>query len=136
MPSYFSQFLSRTKVWTLVSLLVIVPTGFYAKFYSGPAAPWVNNSLSGVFYEIFWCLLVFLFVEANPWLIATGVFIVTGLLEVLQLSEHPFLEFVRSFFLGRVLIGTSFVWSDFAYYVIGSALGWLWLRLLRYTKQS
>jgi hypothetical protein len=127
---------SRAKIWTLVSLSVIVPIGFYAKFYSGPAASWVNSSLSGVFYEIFWCLLVFLFVEANPGLIATGVFIVTSLLEVLQLSEHPFLEFVRSFFLGQVLIGTSFVWSDFAYYVIGSALGWLWLRLLRNTKQS
>jgi hypothetical protein len=43
-------------------LLVTIPVGVYTKFYQGPAADWVNNSLGGVFYEIFWCLLVFLVV--------------------------------------------------------------------------
>jgi hypothetical protein len=120
----------KTKLWTLVSLLVIVPLGFYTKFYTGLVAGWVNNSLSGVFYVIFWCLLVFLLVPAPAWLIATGVFVVTSLLEILQLSHHPVLEFIRGFFLGRVLIGTVFVWSDFVYYAFGCLLGWLWLRYL------
>lgn len=122
--------MDKTKLWTLVSLLIIVPLGFYAKFYTGPAASWVNNSLSGVFYVIFWCLLIFLFIPVPPWLIATGVFVVTSLLEILQLSHHPVLEFIRRFFLGRVLIGTVFVWSDFIYYAVGCLLGWLWLRCL------
>jgi len=122
--------LGQTRQWTLISLVIIVPLGFYSKFYTGPAASWVNNSLSDVFYVIFWCLLVFLLFPARPGLIAAGVFGVTGLLEVLQLVHHPILEFIRSFFLGRVLIGTDFVWSDFVYYAFGCVLGWLWLRTL------
>jgi hypothetical protein len=34
---------------TMVSLAVIVPVGFYSKFYRGPGAHWVNDSLDGVF---------------------------------------------------------------------------------------
>ncbi len=56
-------------LWTVASLLIIVPLGLYSKFYSGPAANWVNNSLGGVFYEVFWCLLIFLFAD-KPWVIA------------------------------------------------------------------
>ena len=122
--------MDKTKLWALVSLLIIVLLGFYAKFYTGPAASWVNNSLSGVFYVIFWCLLIFLFIPAKSGLVAIGVFVVTSLLEILQLCHHPVLEFIRGFFLGRVLIGTVFVWSDFVYYAVGCLLGWLWLRYL------
>jgi hypothetical protein len=117
-------------------LLVIVPLGFYSKFYSGPAAVWVKNCLSGVFYVIFWCLLILLFIPAKPGLVAIVVFVVTSLLEILQLSHHPVLEFIRGFFLGRVLIGTVFVWSDFIYYAVGCLLGWLWLRLLNRTRSA
>jgi hypothetical protein len=65
---------SRKRGWTVVSLSVIVPIGVYSKLYTGPAANWVNNSLSGVFYEIFWCVLTFLFLDnIKPWFIATSV---------------------------------------------------------------
>ena len=39
---------------TIISIFGIVPIGFYSKFYRGSAAQWVNGSLGGVFYEIFW----------------------------------------------------------------------------------
>jgi hypothetical protein len=127
------RFLVSTQgAWTLVSLLVIVPVGFYSKFYTGPAASWVNNSLSGVFYEIFWCLLIFLFGgEGKPWIIAASVLVATCLLEFLQLWHPPFLEFMRSYFIGRAVLGTSFAWSDFPYYFLGCGIGWLWLRKLQ-----
>jgi hypothetical protein len=123
---------SRKRAWTLVSLLVIVPVGFYSKFYAGPAANWVNNSLSGVFYEIFWCLLIFLFwSEGKPWIIAASVLVATCLLEFLQLWHPPFLEFMRSYFIGQAVLGTSFTWSDFPYYFLGCGIGWLWLSRLQ-----
>jgi hypothetical protein len=123
---------SRKRAWTLGSLLVIVPVGFYSKFYTGPAANWVNNSLSGVFYEIFWCLLIFLFgSEGKPWIIAASVLVATCLLEFLQLWHPPFLEFMRSYFIGRAVLGTSFAWSDFPYYFLGCGIGWLGLRRLQ-----
>ena len=128
---------SKKRGWAVVSLLIIVPIGFYSKFYTGPAANWVNDSLSGVFYEIFWCILVFLFLHnTKPWIIATFVLMMTCLLEFLQLWHPPFLEFIRSYFIGRAVLGTSFTWSDFPYYFLGCSIGWLWMRWLQNAGKS
>jgi len=128
----FSFKLDSFRVYTLISLFILTPIGFYSKFYKGPAYYWVNNSLGGAFYEIFWCLFFFfIFYKAKPAIIAFTVFIVTCILEFMQLWHPPFLEFIRRFFIGRALIGTSFTWTDFPYYVIGSAVGWLWLEWIK-----
>ncbi len=122
----------RKRCWTLISLIAIAAIGFYSKVYSGPSGDWVNNSLSGVFYEIFWCLLVFLLSGyRRPVVIATLVLIITCCLEFLQLWHPSFLEFVRSCFLGRAVLGTSFMWSDFPYYFLGCGVGLIWMRRLQ-----
>jgi hypothetical protein len=127
--------LSRQKLFTSISILIIVPIGFYSKFYSGPNAFWVNNSLGGVFYEIFWCLVIFLLLpNIIPWRIALVVFIVTCGLEFLQLWHPPFLQLLRGNFLGRSILGNSFTWSDFPYYVAGSVLGFFWIEILKIKK--
>lgn len=124
--------ISTKQKLALILLLLITPLGFYTKFYSGPGASWVNDSLGGVLYEIFWCLLFFLFfVKAKAWVIATSVFIVTCFLELLQLWHPEFLEFIRSYFIGRTLLGTSFNLFDFIYYFIGSGIGYLILSRLQ-----
>jgi hypothetical protein len=122
--------LNASRLWTVASLLVVVPLGFYSKLYSGPAANWVNNSLGGAFYEIFWCLLIFLYAD-KPRVIAISVLVLTCCLEFLQLWHPPFLELLRSAFIGRTILGTSFTWSDFPYYFLGCGIGWLWMRWLR-----
>lgn len=120
------------KILTLISLAVIVPIGFFSKFYHGPAAFWVNNSLSGVFYEIFWCLIgLIIFPKSRPLNIVIWVLSLTCFLEFLQLWHPPFLQILRNSFIGRTLLGTSFAWSDFPYYFIGCGLGWLWLHRLQ-----
>ena len=129
MPNIFSNISTKQK-WALILLLLITPIGFYTKIYSGPAAQWVNDSLGGLLYEIFWCLLFFLFF-VKAWVIATSVFIVTCFLELLQLWHPEFLEFIRSYFIGRILLGTSFNLYDFIYYFIGSGIGYLILTRLQ-----
>lgn len=120
------------RYFILFSILIVTPLGFYSKFYDGIAASWVNNSLGGLFYVIFWCLVVFfIFPCGKPFFIALYVLLVTSFLEFLQLWQPPFLEVIRSTFLGRTLLGTSFVPSDFIYYVLGSILGWFWLSRLK-----
>jgi len=125
-------FKSKRVRWTLISILIIVPLGIYSKFYSGQAARWVNDSLGGVLYVIFWCLFAFLFLSnTKPWKIAAIVFIITCFLEFLQLWHPPFLEFLRSNFIGRTILGTTFTWSDFPYYLGGCGIGWLWMKSLQ-----
>jgi len=127
---------SKRLKWLIISLLIVVPLGFYTKFYSGVAQNWVNNSLGGIFYEIFFCLLVYLFFpQVKPIKIVSIVFITTCFLEVLQLWHPPILIHIRKYFLGQALLGTSFSWSDFFHYFIGCTLGYIWIKnLARFNK--
>ena len=118
----------KNNIATLILIIIIIPIGFYSKFYPGPSKLWVNNSLSGVFYEMFWCLLIFLFIK-KPFQIAILVFLVTCSLEFLQLWHPFFLEKIRSYFIGKILLGNSFVWTDFIYYFFGCFAAY-WIMIL------
>ena len=124
--------MSKYRLLIVLTLIVIVPVGFLTKFYSGPAQLWVNNSLGGLFYEVFWCLLfAFIFPQVRPVKIALWVFVSTCFLEFLQLWHPPFLEIIRNNYFGRTILGNSFRWSDFPYYIIGSSLGYATLIILK-----
>ncbi|WP_207714339.1 DUF2809 domain-containing protein [Scytonema sp. UIC 10036] len=116
----------------LLSLLIVITMGFFFKYYVGPAHQWLNNYGAAVFYEIFWCLFAFLFFkgQAAIWQIPLWVFIITCILEFLQLWHPPLLEQFRATLIGKWLIGTTFAWWDFPHYLLGCVLGWLWLQKL------
>lgn len=132
---YSSQFLRRLldpKQTRLLGLVLLVVVGLCTMFYRGWSADWINNSLGGVLYVVFWCGILDLFLpRLGPKRIAVGVLVMTSLLEILQLSRHASLEYIRSFFWGRTLIGTTFAVSDFGYYIVGSFLGYFWIRWMR-----
>jgi hypothetical protein len=103
--------------------------GFYTKVYSGQAHTWVNNSLGGFFYVIFWILFVcVLFPRTKPLNIAIWIILVTCAIEFLQLLHPPFLEMLRENFIGRTILGNSFNWGDFPYYFFGSLAGYFILK--------
>ena len=118
--------------YCLYSLLAVTPVGFGFKLYAGPARWWFNDYGAGLLYEIFWILIAFLIYPKERYIrkIPVWVFIITCVLEILQLWNPWFLQMIRSSFIGRALIGTTFVWWDFVHYAIGCFLGWLWLRWL------
>jgi hypothetical protein len=117
---------------TILSILLIVPVGLYSKRgYHGPGAAWVHDSLGGVFYVIFWCLVASLVpVRWKAAWIAAAVLIGTCILEFLQAWHPPLLEMARSTFVGRTILGSYFDWFDFPYYFAGAAIGWVWLRAI------
>jgi hypothetical protein len=123
--------ISKQGLLTLLFIIIIIPLGFFTKSYSGPAQDWINNSLGGALYEIFWCLVFyFLFPKSKPFILAIVVLISTCLLEFLQLWHPPFLEEIRRNFIGRTILGNSFNWMDFPYYFAGSLLGFFVLRFI------
>lgn len=126
----------RPRRWTLVAIGIITPLGFYSKFYTGPASHWVNNSLGGMLYVVFWSLfLSAIFLKARPWIIATVVLLVTCALEFLQLWHPRFLEAIRSTFFGATLIGNSFSWLDLIHYLFGALASIGLLEVLRISNQ-
>lgn len=120
----------------LISLILMIPIGLATKFYRGPFDTWLNHSVGGIFYEMFWILLgVAIWPRWQPGAVAAGVFLVTSFLEFLQLWHLPGLTVIRSTLIGRLLLGTTFDWSDFLYYIIGCVIPWLALRRLRHHLQ-
>ncbi|OPX24613.1 MAG: hypothetical protein B1H05_04835 [Candidatus Cloacimonas sp. 4484_140] len=71
------------------------------------------------------------FIKFKPALIATAVFLITCVLEFTQLWKPEFLEILRENFLVRTVIGNSFTWSDFPYYVIGSLIGFVIMIMIK-----
>jgi hypothetical protein len=112
----------RRRIFSLIIIVIVTGLGVTTKFYTGPAAVWVNNSSGGVLYVIFWCQIIhFIWPLSSPFLVSPAVLIATCAIEFTQLSHLETLESIRKTFIGRTLIGNSFNPDDFIYYVAGSA---------------
>lgn len=55
-------------------------------------------------------------------------FVLTCVLEFLQLWQMPWLVALRRTLPGRLVLGTHFSWFDFPPYVVGTLMAWLLLR--------
>ncbi len=119
--------------WTVLIFALQIPMGLYTKVYSGPFESWVNDSLGGVIYVVFWSLLGFLLApKVKVWKTCLVVLLITSFLETLQLWHPPFLETIRRTFVGQALLGSCFTWLDFFHYIIGFCLS---LLLIIYLKK-
>jgi hypothetical protein len=109
------------------AIALVIPAGLLVKFcVGGPLHEWASRYGAAVFYEVFWILTVrLLFPVVRPAAAAGGVFVVTCILETLQLWKPPWLQAIRRTFAGGILLGTTFDAPDFLYYVLGSLLGYL-----------
>lgn len=116
----------------LASIIFIVPFGYIVRFSQGLGLEWLHDLLGSVAYEIFWILLVaFMFPKVSAVWTAVGVCLATCGLEFLQLWQPPFLLAARATLIGRLVLGNTFVWSDFISYFVGSFIGWVWMRSLK-----
>lgn len=119
-------------IFIILSALIVVPMGFLFKYYNGPANQWFNDYGADVLYEVFWCLFAFGFFRSQAAVIQIPiwVFVITCIIEFFQLWHPPLLEEIRATLIGKLLLGTTFVWWDFPHYLLGCVFGWLWLRQL------
>lgn len=116
------------RIAILISLLLVVPLGYGARFYLNSEQEWLRNLLGNIAYESFWIwLVVFLFPQTAPLNAAVGVCVASFAIEFLQLWHPAWLEAVRATLPGRLILGNSFLWADLPQYGLGSFVGWLWL---------
>jgi len=122
----------RYRTALFINLCVIIPLGYIIRFSQGPAPEWLNDACGSIAYEIFWILFVMLlFPRLSLSRTAIAVFLATCGVEFLQLWHPPLLQAARATLVGRLVLGNTFSWADFPAYVVGSSLGWVWVRYLR-----
>ncbi len=116
----------KDNLFLLTILVVTTVLGIYSKSYSGVFHKTVNNRISDLLYVVFWVILFkIIFPKNSDYKIVLSVFVITCALEFLQLWHPPFLQYIRSFLLGRTLLGTSYMPEDFLYYIMGAAIAYL-----------
>ena len=119
--------------YILIALSIVTVLGFAMKYYPGPGRWWVNDwGPASVAYEVFFMLLAFLVIPRPKAItpIAVSVCLATCVLEFLQLWRPPWLTAVRSTFIGKGILGTTFSWWDLPAYAVGCLIGWFLLRWL------
>ena len=126
------KLVKKKQLLITISIVWVIPLGLYSKHYQGIGSTWLNDYGAAIWYEVFWCLLAFYFLSSQKSLklIPICVFIITCLIEILQLWNPPILAVIRSHILGKLILGTTFSWWDFPHYLIGCLIAWLWLELI------
>ena len=118
-------------------LAVVTPLGLLTKFYSGPGSSWVSSQAGGFLYVVFWVFVALaLFPRMSQWSVSLAVAIATSVLEFVQLWHPPFLERIRSSFLGHAVLGSTFAWSDFPYYAAGALTAYAVARTIAPARSS
>ncbi len=116
----------RKQLTAAVIAGAVAAAGFWAKFGAfGRFTPWVHAHLAGTFYVMFWILLVYAAAPTERiWLQAALVTAGVCALECLQAVRGvPGLDALRRTFWGGILLGRTFDWLDFPYYLLGGAAG-------------
>ncbi len=120
----------KHKLNKIILIIIIIPLGLLSKEYQGIGANWINDFSGDILYEVFWCLFVSLFFRNSRQVInkiAMSVFLITCIIEISQLWQTGFLRWIRSYTIGKLLLGTTFSWLDFPHYLLGCFVGWLLL---------
>ncbi len=114
----------RPRLLHLATAMLLVPLGLATKFYTGPGAVWVADSAGGLLYVLFFIVLALALQPRWPAAgVALSVLGITSALEVLQLWHPSWLAPFRATFIGHALLGNTFSWMDFPYYLAGALLG-------------
>lgn len=110
----------------IVLFLLIIPIGLATR----RQPQWFFVLIANYGGDVFWStMFFFLFRCFSPnaplWKIALYTISFSVAIEVSQLYHAPWIDRLRATFLGSMLLGNTFVWSDIACYSVGTILGWL-----------
>jgi hypothetical protein len=125
----------KSLIKTLFLIILIAALGIFAKLVPiNSHFNWISVHLSGMFYVTELSLILYLFFSDHfISLLVLAAFLLTSVIEFLQNWHPAFLEPVRSTFLGHAVLGSTFSWLDFPWYIGGALLGWF---LLKWVKKG
>ncbi len=130
----FMRWLLRQTL-VFASLVATLALGLYTQIHEGAWASWLARDFSAAVYALAWCLgLALLRPRARPLVLGATALVICFAVELSQLWHPYWLEVPRATLLGRLVLGSTFMWSDLAYYAAGAGAGALWLRLLPFRR--
>lgn len=116
--------LTRTRLLAAGSALVTIPLGLGSRRFAAHLPSFVADYAGDALYATLLCaLLRFVCPRARALWLGLGAFALSALVELSQSLHVGVLDAARATRLGRLVLGTTFVWSDFPCYAAGALLG-------------
>jgi hypothetical protein len=116
-------------MWNLrLTYLLLVPLVIFAAFATRNGSPWIPEFIAEFGGDTLWAWMVLMVIRliAPRWAIwksAALTLAIAYLCEISQLYHAPWIDAVRGYRLGHVLLGDTFVWSDLLCYTVGILAG-------------
>jgi hypothetical protein len=116
-------------MWKIrLTYLVLAPLVILAAFATRSGSPLIPALVAEYGGDTLWALMVFMVIRAiaprwSPWKSAGLALLISYLGEISQLYHAPWIDAIRSYRLGSVLLGYGFLWSDLVCYTIGILSG-------------
>lgn len=123
---------NRNRLLYFIAILVVIVAGLASRRY-----PWLFPEYMGKYPgDALWALMVFLgwgivFPAISTRRLAVYALATSFVDEFSQLYHAPWIDSIRSTFLGHIILGSGFMWFDFAAYAIGILIGVLGESMLR-----
>lgn len=110
--------------WVAVALVTTIAAGYLLRFHA-PLPAHTRDALGGAAYVLAVSLgLLALFPRLTARTAAALGLSITCAVEFSQLVSLPWIDAIRGTHLGRLMLGTTFAWSDFGPYSAGGLLAW------------
>jgi glycopeptide antibiotics resistance protein len=116
----------RRRVIYFILYLLVIPVGLatrkFPSYFPGFVADFGGDVLwSTMFFFLFRAFQP----KASLLRIAVYTFAFSLSIELSQLYHAQWIDSLRTSFLGRMLLGSTFLWSDIGCYLTGTIIGWL-----------
>ena len=116
--------MKRNRCLYLVLLVFTVAAGLASRKFAGPGPNWVHSYLG----DTLWAFMVFLllgliFHKKDTLWVAAVTLAFSYVIEVSQLYHAPWIDALRAYQLGGLILGYGFLWSDLLCYTAGAGMG-------------
>lgn len=116
--------IGRKRVLQAIYIIIVIILGLASRRYGEALPAW----LAAYAGDVLWALMVYLIVgfllpKQKICHIALIAFAFSMLIEISQLYHVPWIDAIRSYRLGGLLLGYGFLWSDIGCYAFGIGAG-------------
>ena len=116
--------MNRNRILYLLLIGITVVAGLASRRYPEILPQWVHYYAG----DTLWAFMVFLGIacifkrKSTLWVAATTL-LFSYLIEISQLYHAPWIDALREYRLGGLILGFGFLWSDLLCYTLGAGLG-------------
>ena len=129
--------MNRNRCLYLAILTLTIAAGLASRKFSGPPPNWVHAYLG----DTLWAFMVFLiigmiFPQKNTIWIAVATLMFSYGIEISQLYHAPWIDALRGYRLGGLVLGYGFLRTDLLCYALGAGMGVLMEKALNGSKRT